>query len=302
MTEGFRPGLRDIVPDADRRHYAEEHANEHGSGWMSQHDGARSARPVPGPTAGDAERRYTDEPSPRRVRVMLGGQFVADSTRVRLLFETGRLPVYYFPKSDVRLDLFSETGSAGHDPVKGRTRRFDVRIGERVAREAAWSCEGRAGSGPDISDLVAFEWNEMDAWFEEDEEVFVHARDPYHRVDVLESSRHVVVRIDGVTVADTRRPMMLFETGLPTRYYVAKMDVRLALLERSRSHTACPYKGTADYFHVRTERRLVEDIAWCYEAPIPEMPKIAGRISFFNEKVDIEIDDEREERPLTKWS
>lgn len=269
---------------------------------MSQHSETQSARPVPGPMDRHAEQRYCVEPSPRRVRVMLGGEFVADSTRVRLLFETGRLPVYYFPKSDVRLDLFSPSASADSDAVKGRTRRFDVRVGERVAHHAAWSCDGKADAGPDISDLIAFDWNKMDAWFEEDEEVFVHARDPYHRVDVVQSSRHVVVGIDGVTVADTRRPMMLFETGLPTRYYLAKLDVRLALLERSDAHTACPYKGTAEYFSVRTDRRLVEDVAWCYQTPIPEIPKIAGCICFYNEKVDIEIDGELQERPRTKWS
>lgn len=269
---------------------------------MSQHSGARSARPVPGPTDRRDERRYCVEPSPRRVRVMLGGEFVADSLRVRLLFETGRLPVYYFPKSDVRLDLLSDSGAVDSDEIKGRTKHFDVRVGERVANDAAWSCEGNADAGPEISDLVAFDWNKMDAWFEEDEEVFVHARDPYHRVDVVESSRHVVVSIDGVTVADTRRPMMLFETGLPTRYYVAKMDVRLALLVRSDTRTACPYKGTAGYFSVRTDRRLVEDIAWCYETPIPEIPKIAGRICFFDEKVDVELDGVLQQRPRTKWS
>ena len=261
-----------------------------------------TARPVPGPVDARTDPRYVIEPSPRRVRVMLSGRFVADSRRVRLLFETGRLPVYYFPNEDVRADALIPAGDPVVDAVKGPTRYFDVRIGDRVVERGAWRCEGVPGRGPDIVELTAFDWNGMDAWFEEDEEVFVHPRDPYHRVDVAESSRHVRVSVDGTVVADSRRPMMLFETGLPPRYYLPKPDVRQDILTRSRKHTACPYKGTADYFSVHTGRRLVEDIAWCYETPIPEMPRIAGRIAFFDERVDVDVDGERQERPDTKWS
>lgn len=261
-----------------------------------------SARPVPGATDSPGGQRYVIEPSPRRVRVMFAGEVVADSTEARLLFETGKLPVYYFPNDDVRVDALSASGRVEADDVKGPTQFFDLDVGGHAADHAAWCCAGNLEYGPDIGDLIAFDWNRMDAWFEEDEEVFVHARDPYHRVDVVESSRHVEIRIDHTAVADSRRPMMLFETGLPTRYYLPKMDVRLELLERSESHTGCPYKGTADYFSVRTGKRLVEDIAWCYETPIPEIPKIAGRLCFFDERVDVVIDGRSQERPRTKWS
>lgn len=260
-----------------------------------------SARPVPGPMDSSDATRYVLETSPRRVRVMCAGEVVADSTSVRLLFETGKLPVYYFPEGDVRRDVLTVSGREDSDEVKGRTEFFDLNIGGRAFGEAAWRCAGQSDRGPDIGDLIAFDWNKMDAWFEEDEEVFVHARDPYHRVDVVESSRYVQVGIDGTTVGDSRRPMMLFETGLPTRYYLPKMDVRLELLERSDSRTACPYKGTAEYFNVRTEKGLVEDIAWCYETPIPEAPKIAGRLCFYDERVDVTIDGALQERPRTKW-
>ena len=269
---------------------------------MSQQSQSRSARPVPGPMDAHDRRRYVLEESPRRVRGMFGAEFVADSTRVQLLFETGKLPVYYFPKSDVRLDVLSPSDRESPDELKGRVAYFDMTVGEQVADDAAWHCEGNPDVGADISDLIAFDWNKMDAWFEEDEEVFVHARDPYHRVDVVESARHVEVSADGVTLADSGRPMMLFETGLPTRYYLPKMDIRLGLLERSHSHTSCPYKGTADYFSLRRGEGLVEDIAWYYETSIAEMPRIAGRISFYNEKVDIKLDGELQERPRTKWS
>lgn len=269
---------------------------------MSQQSKSRQPRPVPGPIdAGDGH-RYLVEASPRRVRVMFGGECVADSARVQLLFETGQLPVYYFPRSDVRSQVLTDSGRVEADAVKGHTAYFRVTAGTRVADDAAWGCAGNVETGPDISDLIAFDWNKMDAWFEEDDEVFVHARDPYHRVDVVESSRHVEVSIDGVKVADCRRPMMLFETGLPTRYYLPKMDVRRELLERSDVHSACPYKGTADYFCVRLDERLAENIVWCYETPIPEMPKIAGRLCFYDEKVDVKIDGILQERPRTKWS
>ncbi len=261
-----------------------------------------TARPVPGPADTSPEARYVTETSPRRVRVMLAGRFIADSYAPELLFETRRLPVYYFPESDVLTDVLSESGRVEDDPVKGRTVFYDVTVGDRVVRDGAWRCEGNSADGPDISGLIAFDWNKMDSWFEEDEEVFVHARDPYHRVDVMESSRHIEISVNGVKVADSRRPTMLFETSLPTRYYLPKADVRLDLLEKTESHTSCPYKGTADYWSVRTDDGLVEDVVWGYETPIPEIPKIAGKLCFYDEKVDVTVDGVLQERPRTKWS
>lgn len=269
---------------------------------MTQQLEKRQARPVPGPRDAGVEGRYLLEATARRVRVMFGGELIADSTRVQLLFETGKLPIYYFPASDVRMELLSASGREDSDAVKGSTVYFRVQAGARVADDAAWRCAGNPGAGPDLSELVAFDWNKMDAWFEEDEEVFVHARDPYHRVDVMESSRRVQVSINGVQVADSHRPMMLFETGLPARYYLPKLDVRLDLLEPGDARSACPYKGRASYFHVRTDEQLAENIAWCYEAPIPEAAKIAGRLCFFDERVDVKVNGALQVRPRTKWS
>jgi uncharacterized protein (DUF427 family) len=233
---------------------------------------------------------------------MVAGQALADSTSVELLFETGRLPVYYFPRADVRTDLLKASGNTGNDPVKGRTTYFDVLVNGRTIENAAWTCEGISAHGPAIGNLIAFDWNKMDAWFEEDEEVFVHARDPYHRVDVVESSRHIEISVNGTKIADSHRPMMLFETGLPTRYYLPKLDVRLDLLQKSDTHTGCPYKGTADYWSVLADGIEVMDVVWCYETPIPEIPKIAGRLCFYDEKVDVRIDGVLQKRPSTRWS
>jgi uncharacterized protein (DUF427 family) len=142
----------------------------------------------------------------------------------------------------------------------------------------------------------------MDAWFEEDDEVFVHPRDPYHRVDVLNSSRHVKVTLGGELVAETRRPRLLFETSLPVRYYIPMLDVKMELLDPSDTISRCPYKGVAAYWSVRAGGTVHPDLAWSYRSPIPECPKIENLIAFFNERVDLEVDEERLERPQTPWS
>jgi uncharacterized protein (DUF427 family) len=149
----------------------------------------------------------------------------------------------------------------------------------------------------EVRELIRFDWEAMDAWFEEDEEVYVHPRSPYVRVDVLASSRHVEVVLGGVKVADSRQPRLLFETGLPTRYYLPRVDLRLDLLIPSTTSTRCPYKGTAGYWSVRTNDALFEDIVWTYPTPAPESVKIAGLACFLNEKVDLYVDGVLQERP-----
>jgi uncharacterized protein (DUF427 family) len=142
----------------------------------------------------------------------------------------------------------------------------------------------------------------MDAWYEEDEQVFEHPRDPYHRVDVLQSSRQVRVEIGGQVVAESRHPRLLFETNLPTRYYLPVEDVRMDLLEATQTSTVCPYKGTASYWRLRGDPPA-RDVAWSYLDPIPEIPKIRGLIAFFNERVDaLYVDDELQDKPKTPWS
>ncbi len=144
--------------------------------------------------------------------------------------------------------------------------------------------------------------NKIDAWFEEDEEVFVHPRDPYHRVDVLESSRHVKVTVNGEVVARTERPKILFETGLPPRYYIPPEDVRTDLLTPTDKKTSCPYKGVASYWSVEASGERAEDIVWGYPEPIAAVEKIRDHLSFFNEKVDLEVDGEEQGKPRTQWS
>jgi uncharacterized protein (DUF427 family) len=155
---------------------------------------------------------------------------------------------------------------------------------------------------PELRDLIRFDWGAMDHWFEEDEEVYTHPRDPYTRVDILASSRRVQVEVDGAVVADSTNPRLLFETGLPTRYYLPKTDVRMDLLRHTDTSTGCPYKGTAEYWSIDVNGQAHPDLAWSYKAPFAESQKIAGLIAFYNEKVDLIVDGVRLDRPQTKFS
>ncbi len=242
------------------------------------------------------------EDSPRRVRAMLGGETVADSRRVKLLHEAGYLPVYYFPEEDVRMDLLETTDHTTHCPFKGDASYWSVKVGDTVAENAAWGYPEPIDSAPPFAGLIAFYWRKMDAWYEESEQVFVHPRDPYHRVDVLESDRHVEVKVNGEIVAETDRPKILFETGLPPRYYFPPEDVREEALVASDKQTECPYKGVASYRSVEAGGERVKDLVWYYPDPIPAAGKIKDHLCFFNEKVDLEVDGEPQQRPQTQWS
>lgn len=243
------------------------------------------------------------EPSPRRVRAVFAGTTIAYSRRVMLMLESKYIPVYYFPIEDVRMDVFAATGKKAHSPYKGEASYWTIQVGDRVAENAAWGYLDPPSEWAGLKGYVAFYWDKMDAWYEEDDEVFVHARDPYKRVDVLQSSRHVQVVVGGTVVADTQRPRLLFETGLLTRYYIPKLDVRMDLLIPTETRTRCPYKGEAIYWSVKLGDVVVKDLVWSYPAPIPECPKIENLLCFFNERVDaIYVDGERQPVPQTPWS
>ncbi|MGH8834482.1 MAG: DUF427 domain-containing protein [Actinomycetes bacterium] len=238
------------------------------------------------------------EPSAKRVRVYFGGQVIADTTRPMLVWEIPYFPAYYFPVEDVRTDLLTPSGNTSHSPSRGDGRLYTIKAGDREAVAAAMRYED--SPIPELRDLVRFEWEAMDAWFEEDEEVIVHPRDPHSRIDILQSSRHVRIEIDGVTVAETSSPRLLFETGLPTRYYLPKTAVRLDLLEPSDTVTRCPYKGQTVHWAAKVGGET-KDVAWSYPAPLPESQKIIGMVAFYNERVDTYIDEVKQERPNTPW-
>src|ERR1700731_1732896 len=239
----------------------------------------------------NARGRVRVEPGPKRVRVYLAGRLVADTAHPVLVGEVPYYPAYYLPLADVAADLVP-TGKTEHSPSRGEAEVFDVRVDGATAEAAA---RRYPGSPLDkLRDLVRFDWGAMDEWLEEDEPVYTHPRDPYTRVDILASSRHVRVEIDGVTVADSRQPRILFETGLPPRYYLPLTDLRMDLLRPSATESHCPYKGTAAYWSVDTGRQLHEDIVWIYRTPLPESQKVAGLACFYDEKVDVYLDGERQ--------
>ena len=239
------------------------------------------------------------ETGAKRVRAYLGGEVVADTTTPLLVWERPYYPTYYFPLADVNAELVA-LDDVVRSPSRGDGRRFSVRAGGQLAQGAAVRHEHSPFE--ELRDAVRLEWDAMDAWFEEDEEVFTHARDPYTRVDILPSSRHVRVEVDGVTIAESTSPRLLFETGLPVRYYLPKPHVRMELLTPTDAESHCPYKGQAAWWSVRAGDHVHEDLAWSYATPLPESQKIAGLVCFYNEKVDVYVDGVLQERPRTKFS
>jgi uncharacterized protein (DUF427 family) len=239
------------------------------------------------------------EPGRKRVRAYLNGELVADTIRPVLVWEWPYYPVYYVPAADVRAGLIP-AGQTEHSPSRGDAELLHVKVATGTADLAA----RRYPAAPlaELRELVRFEWEAMSEWFEEDEPVYTHARDPHTRVDILASSRRVRIEVDGVTLAESAQPRILFETGLPPRYYLPLTDVRMDLLRPSASQSHCPYKGTAGYWSVDTGRGVHADLVWIYRTPLPESQKIAGLACFYDEKVDVYLDDVLQDRPKTHFS
>ena len=238
------------------------------------------------------------EDSPRRIRARLGGETVVDSRHPKLLHEHGHLPIYYFPQDEVRMDLLVPTDKHTVCPYKGEASYWSVHAGGKVADDAVWSYPEPNDDAPPLAGYMAFYWNKMDEWLEEDEPAIIHARDPYHRIDILDTSRQVRVNVNGETVADTTRARVLYETSLPPRWYIPREDVRMDLLRETDHRTGCAYKGYASYWSVGGE----ENVVWSYADPLREAERIKDYLAFFNERVDIEVEGETQERPVTQWS
>ncbi len=244
--------------------------------------------------------RIRIEDGAKRVRAYVGGELIADTAQPRLVWERPYYPRYYFPADDVRTDMLVAGGEVHHSPSRGDAELHTIKAGGTEAVDGArWY---RSSKLEELEGYITFEWDAVDGWFEEDEQVYVHPRDPYTRIDVLPSSRRVEVYVDGTKVADSTSGRFLYETGLPTRYYLPKTDVRQDLLVESDLHTDCPYKGTASYYHVDVDGDRHENIVWWYPSPVEESSRIAGYVSFYNEKVDIVLDGEALERPKTIFS
>lgn len=228
------------------------------------------------------------EDQPKRVRLEVAGETIADTRRAKLLHETGLLPVTYLPLEDVRSDLLEDSDRSSHCPFKGDARYWSVRVGDRLVEDLLWGYPEPLEGAPPLAGYVAPYVDRVDAWYEEDERLLGHPHDPYHRVDALRSSRHVRVLLDGETVADTTRPVLVFETGLPPRPYLPREDVRMTALQPSDTTSVCPYKGVASYWAVEGE-----DVAWSYEDPLPEATAAGGHLAFLTgDHVVVEVDGE----------
>jgi len=227
--------------------------------------------------------------SPRRLRIKFNDVWVADSTRAMLLRQHGFQPIYYFPAEDVRVELLEPSDYTTHSNYKGTASYSHLSAGDRCASNSVWTyLRPRMGS-PDTRGYYGFDWHSMDAWFEEATRIYVHARDPFLRVDAVPSTRHVCVEVAGTAVADSKRPVLLFETGLVTRFYLPPEDVRLDLLEPSDAYTMCPYKGRASYHHLKVADAVVENVTWQYRRPLPDVCAVAGHFSFWNENDNVKI-------------
>jgi uncharacterized protein (DUF427 family) len=211
-------------------------------------------------------------PTGRWIRGTRNGGTIVDSRRAILVWEPGKkVPIYAFPTADVALSRTTDTGSLG-------VRHFD---------------------DPELDGYITLAWDALEHWYEEDEEVFVHPRDPFVRVDALHSSRHVRVERDGEVLADSENPILVFETGLPTRYYLPENDIDASLLADGDRQTGCPYKGFASYRDVVLGDRRHPGLFWYYESPFDEVSQIKGHLAPYNERVDMIIDDELQARPAT---
>jgi uncharacterized protein (DUF427 family) len=240
------------------------------------------------------------ESVPRRIRAFLGGEVVLDTTRARYVWESVHYPAFYIPLEDVRADVLIDEGNE-LSTRRGTVRMHGLRVNDAHRQSAARVV---VSSGlPGVTGTVRFDWAALDAWFEESEQVFIHPRDPYTRVDALRSTRSVRVSLEGVVLAESASPVMVFETGLPTRYYLERPDVDFSRLVASPTETGCPYKGvTSGYWSAPIAGTVHADLAWSYQFPTAPLLPIAGLIAFYNERVDISIDGVEVERPKTVFS
>ena len=242
-------------------------------------------------------------PAPKRLRVKAAGETIADTTRGLIIFESDHIPIYYFPIDDVAMGRFALSNYTTHCPYKGDAVHYSLKDRNGDYDNVVWHYPEPVEGCPDIADYVSFYFHDVDHWYEEDEEIFVHARDPLRRVDCLPSSRRVQVFLNGVEVADSSIGIFLFETGNPTRYYLPLKDVRRDLMTDSDWKTQCPYKGEARYYHLTVKGKRHENVVWYYADPVREASPIKGLVSFANEFMDrILVDGVEQPCPMTGFS
>lgn len=242
------------------------------------------------------------EPNPKRIRGRVDGRTVIDSTAT-ILLRGGRLPVYGIPPEDIAGELVPVATGQREVTEPGRVERFALDVDDERVDGAAWTVEEPAPGAPDLSGYVMVAFEAMDTWLEEDDRVEGHPPDPYHRIDVRRSSREVEVGLGGATLAGSSRPLLLFETGLPTRFYLPRADVEMRTLEVSDTVTQCAYKGQATHYHADVDGTRFADVAWSYRQPQPAYGGLQGLVCFYQERVDRVVVDGDGQLPVeTPWS
>jgi uncharacterized protein (DUF427 family) len=241
---------------------------------------------VPGPLP---DRLLYAEPLRRRLRVRFGGVWIADSEDVTLLHEPGRYPVAYFPAGDIASGVLEPSGHGSQHQDLGATSWYTVTAGQDSKPRAAWQHTRLPEHASELKGRVAFAWRAMDAFYEEDERIVGHAADSYHRIDIRQASRHLTVRHRGRTVADTTRPLALYESGFAPRWYVPRADIDEAALIPAEGQTFCPYKGLCSYYDIADARRA----AWSYENAWTDVSRVCGLVSFEPDKVEVHLDGTR---------
>jgi uncharacterized protein (DUF427 family) len=226
------------------------------------------------------------EPLRRRMRVLFGGVWIADSENVLLLFEPGHYPMAYFPQSDIAPGILERSDHVTRHQELGTTSWYAVRSGGQSAPRGAWQHTDLPAYANDLKSRIAFAWPAMDAFYEEDERILGHAADSYHRIDIRQSSRSLVARHGDRVIAETKRPLVLYESGFAPRWYVMRADVDESALTPVEHETFCPYKGLCSYYDVGNARLAV----WSYREAYPEVGRISGMVSFEPDILTVQLD------------
>lgn len=256
-----------------------------GGGPLARRPGGRTNFTIDAP-----EHKLLLEDYPHRLRALVADRIVLDSTRAALLHETGHMIVPYVPLEDFDAAVLRRSDSTTHCPFKGDASYWSLDLGDRVIDDAVWAYESPLPDAHWLAGLASLKWDLADSWHVEDDVAFgPHLRDPYHRVDVYESSRPVTVRAHDHVIARTRRPKLLFETSLPVRVYVPRAEIAPGVLVESEKRTQCPYKGQATYFSLQVDGRRIDDAAWTYDTPLPETQKVTGDVCFVADEIDVEV-------------